>query len=224
MTAFQGFQRGAIRFLIENQERNSKPWFESHRSMYDSLLLDPFRQLIREMTPAMMAIDPEFDMKPAISRTISRIYRDTRFTKEKSLFRDTMWLVIRRLGQDWKTSVPAFYFEIMPKGYRYGMGFYQASREVMDRFREGIDAKPQQFKKAVQFLEESDRFTLNGDLYKRRLPCEHAGGIQNWYQRKSFYLSCERDHDDILYSPRLVEDLIDGFEILGPLYRFIVTV
>jgi len=224
MTAFQGFQPEAIRFLIKNQKQNRKPWFESHRSLYETLLLNPFRQLIQELTPAMMAMDPEFDMKPAINRSISRIYRDTRFSRDKSLFRNTMWLVIRRLGQDWKTSVPAFYFEIMPKGYRYGMGFYQASREVMDRFRGAIDNKPEKFKKAVQFLDKSNLFTLYGDVYKRRLPCEHAETIQNWYQRKSFYLSCDREHDDILYSPRLVADLIEGFEMLGPLYRFIVPV
>ena len=222
MNAFSGFRPDSIQFLVENRQRNSKPWFESHRNRYEILLLNPFRNLIGELTPFMLAIDPDFDLKPAINRTISRLYRDTRFSRDKSLFRDTMWLVIRRLGEDWKTSAPAFYFEISPSGYRYGMGFYAASRMIMDLFREAIDEKPQIFKKATAFLVRSDRYELNGESYKRRLPSRHPQIIQTWYQRKTFYLVCERSHDEVLYSSRLTGELTEGFEILAPLYRFIV--
>ena len=177
MNAFSGFCPESIQFLVENRQRNSKPWFESHRNRYETLLLNPFRNLIRELTPVMLAIDPDFDLKPAINRTISRIYRDTRFSRDKSLFRDTMWLVIRRLGEDWKTTAPAFYSEISPSGYRYGMGFYEASRTVMDYIREAIDEKPQVFKKATAFLFQSDLYELNGESYKRRLPYRHTHQI-----------------------------------------------
>jgi uncharacterized protein (TIGR02453 family) len=222
MRSFQGFSPEAIRFLVENRKHNSKPWFESHRDQYESQLLNPFRHLIQELSPAMLAIDPDFDLKPAINRTISKVYRDTRFSRDKSLFRDTMWLVIRRLGEDWKTTAPAFYFEMMPRGYRYGMGFYEASRVIMDSFREAIDEKTQAFKKVIAFLGQSDRYILNGESYKRLLPSRHPEIIQKWYQRKTFYLSCERSHDAILFSPKLAGELIEGFEILAPLYRFIV--
>jgi uncharacterized protein (TIGR02453 family) len=222
MRPFQGFSPEAIRFLVGNKQRNSKPWFESHRDQYELLLLNPFRQLIQELTPAMLAVDPDFDLRPAINRTISKVYRDTRFSRDKSLFRDTMWLVIRRLGEDWKTTAPAFYFEIMPDGYRYGMGFYEASRVIMDSFREAIDEKTQAFTKVIAFLDRSDRYTLNGESYKRLLPSNHSEVIQTWYQRKTFYLSCERSHDAILFSSKLAGELIEGFEILAPLYRFIV--
>ncbi|MBN2091015.1 DUF2461 domain-containing protein [candidate division KSB1 bacterium] len=222
MNTFGGFRPESIEFLIENKKRNSKPWFEDHRDQYEILLLNPFRQLVQKLTPAMLAIDPDFDLRPAINRTISKLYRDTRFSNDKSLFRDSMWLVFRKMGEDWKTSAPAFYFEIMPHGYRYGMGFYDASRAVMDKFREAIDENTATFKKVIAFLQQTDLYTLNGDLYKRPLPADHPPEIQTWYQRKSFYLSCDRSHDYCLYSGNLPGALIEGFEILGPLYRFII--
>jgi uncharacterized protein (TIGR02453 family) len=219
---FNGFRPEAIQFLIENRKRNSKPWFESHRDQYENLLLNPFKQLITDLTPVMMALDPDFDMRPVVNRTISRIYRDTRFSNDKSLFRDTMWFVFRRLGEDWKTSAPAFYLEINPQGYRYGMGFYEASREAMDWFREGVAEKTSQFKKAIAFLSKSDRYVLNGEMYKRLLPGNFSEDVQNWFQRKTFYLSCDREHDEILYSSKLTGDLTEGFEMLAPVYRFII--
>ncbi|MBN1780838.1 DUF2461 domain-containing protein [bacterium] len=222
MNQFQGFRPEAVQFLIENRERNSKPWFETHRDQYETLLLAPFRQLIADLTPVMMAIDPDFDMRPAINRTISKIYRDTRFSNDKSLFRDTMWLVVRRMGEDWRTSAPGFYFEISPHGYRYGMGFYEASRDVMDRFRVHIGRKTEMFRKTIRFLKESGRFTLNGENYKRPLPGDFPEDVQAWFQKKSFYLSCDREHDDVLFSPGLSGDLTEGFEMLAPAYRFII--
>ena len=91
----------------------------------------------------------------------------------------------------------------------------------MARFRRKIDGAPQTFLKAVAFYESRSPFLLEGEKYKRTLKPEHPAVIQDWYQRKSFYLTCQKPVDDGLFRPALVDDLWDGFTMLAPLYRYL---
>ena len=147
---FKGFRPEALAFLRQIKENNSKPWYEEHKGEYREYLLHPFQDLVTDLAPAMTAIDRQLVTIPTVGKTLSRIYRDTRFSKDKSKYRDAMWLVFRRSNRDW-TQMPAFYFELTPGWYRYGMGFYSALPATMARFREKIDSDPAAFLKTVAF-------------------------------------------------------------------------
>ena len=67
---------------------------------------------------------------------ISRINRDIRFSKDKSPYKARKWVVLKEAlttTQHWKFR-PVFYFELMPEGYAYGMGVYEASPAYMWAF------------------------------------------------------------------------------------------
>jgi len=219
---FTGFSPETLDFLVNLKKNNSKSWFEQHKEEYNERLLGPFRSLAAELGEFMLTIDPYFEVRPQVTRAISRIYRDTRFSKDKSLFRDRMWLTYKRPVKEWM-DLPGFYFELTPGFYRYGMGFYSAKRATMDAFREAMRDDPQAFLKTISFSGDNSLFTLHGDMYKRPLPNDLPEEFQTWYQRRSFYLACNRDIDDALFSPLLVDDLIIGFNMLRPLYRFILN-
>ncbi len=218
--AFQGFSKETITFLRGIRDNNNKPWFEAHRSDYDNHVIADLKDLVVDLGAAMKKIDPAFDVTPAINKTVSRIYRDTRFSKDKSPYKSAMWISFKRSKKEWQ-SAPAYYFEIAPDTYRYGMGFYAASSSVMKDFREMIDNDPKAFKKAVAFFAKQDRYTLEGDMYKRIFDDSKPPEIQEWYQRKSFYLMCQRKHDDRLFSAELVDELIAGFKMTKPLYDYL---
>ncbi len=57
-------------------------------------------------------------VSPQINRTISRIYRDTRFSKDKSPYKTTMWVTFKRPVKEWQNA-PAYFFEITLESYRY---------------------------------------------------------------------------------------------------------
>ena len=217
---FEGFAPETIDFLRDVKARNSKAWFEKNRPIYQKYVLQPFQELVMDMSEAVLTIDPDFDTRPFINRTISRIFRDTRFSKDKSLFRDRVWLTFKPYSKEWKEA-PAYFFEITPVFYRYGMGYYSASRAGMDRFRGKIDATPADFLKAVAFYDSDSPFRLEGKSYKRPLKSEHPPRIQDWYQRRNFYLTCENPIDDALFSPQLEEEILAGFFTLAPLYQYL---
>ncbi|MEW6457318.1 MAG: DUF2461 family protein [Acidobacteriota bacterium] len=74
------------------------------------------------------------------------------------------WIVFKRPNKDWKDA-PAYFFEISPDSYRYGMGFYSASPDTMDRFREMIDKKPKEFLKAISFYAKQQIFVVEGEMH-----------------------------------------------------------
>lgn len=81
---FTGFSQNASAFLRDLAANNNKAWFEAHRQEYEEHLLEPLKALVSDLSGFMLSIDPDFMTIPAVDRTISRIYRDTRFSKDKS--------------------------------------------------------------------------------------------------------------------------------------------
>ncbi len=217
---FNGFSKESLTFLTNVNKKNSKEWFEKNRDTYEKQLLEPFRMLVAELGEDMQKIDPRFEVRPQINKTISKIFRDTRFSKNKSIFKKAMWLTFKRPSKDWKDA-PAYFFELMTDSYRYGLGYYSASRSTMDNLRESINNNPKEFFRATAFYNEKSDIKLMGDKYKRPLESSHPEIIQDWYQRKSFYLAITRKIDGTLFSPRLKVDVAECFKTLGPLYMYL---
>lgn len=218
---FQGFSRKAFTFLRDLGRNNDKAWFEAHRGLYEEHLLQPLRALVSDLTDPMLGIDLSFEVDPAVGKTISRIYRDTRFSKDKSPFHECMWITFKRSGQDWARYIPGYFLEINPTWYRYGLGFYDAAPDLMARFRQQIDDDPKSFLKAVAWFDRQDLFTLQGQTYKRPLGQDKPEPIHTWYNYKSFYLSCDRKIDDAILSPGFAGQLADHFALAAPLYHYV---
>ena len=78
------FSPTGLDFLIENRFNNSKEWFHEHKHIYDEYVLKPLAQLSVDMADTIAAMDDRIVTAPKINKTLSRIYRDTRFSKDKN--------------------------------------------------------------------------------------------------------------------------------------------
>jgi uncharacterized protein (TIGR02453 family) len=218
---FQGFSRKMFTFLRDLGRNNDKAWFEAHRADYEQHVLAPLRDLVNDMADSMLGIDLSFEVAPAVGKTISRIYRDTRFSQDKSPFRDCMWITFKRSAKDWARYVPGYFLEINPTWYRYGLGFYDAAPDLMARFRQQIDEDPKTFLKTIAWFDKQDVFTLEGERYKRPLGQDKPEPIRTWYGYKSFYLTCNRKIGDAILSPAFADQLMEHFGLAAPLYHYI---
>jgi uncharacterized protein (DUF2461 family) len=133
-----------------------------------------------------------------------------------------MWLTYKRPITAWQDA-PAYFFEIAADSYRFGMGFYRASKGTMDRLRKDIELEPERFRQAVAFLGKQDAFVLAGEMYKRVIKPDLAEDLQEWHRRKSLYLVCNRQPDEALFSQRLADDLLQGFFVLAPFYSYLAA-
>lgn len=221
-SGFTGFPPRTFLFLQGLRKHNDKEWFEANKQDYQQFVLRPMQALVEELAPVMLGIDPLLEVTPAVNRTISRIHRDTRFSKDKSPFKTTHWLTFKRLRKEWQNH-PAYFFELSPESYRFGMGFYCADRTSMDKFRADLDADPEPFLKAVAF-HGCGRFSLEGESYKRLLKPDLPAPLLDWYNRKSFFLVSRHTVEAQGIPPFLAEELPVAFAELAPLYQYLAQV
>ncbi|OCG64235.1 hypothetical protein A9G48_03100 [Gilliamella sp. wkB18] len=221
MANFTGFTQDGLNFLQDAWINNSKPWFEEHRVIYDNDLVKPFRLLVEQLAPEMLKIDEWFETRPAIGKTISRIHRDTRFSNDKSLYRSRLWLTFKRPNKDWKEA-PAYFFEISPNSYQYGLGYYCSSKQTMDIFRDEILNDTKKFLAMARCVKKP--FELVGESYKRPLIKEQEEKVATWYNRKNLAVMVTSNHIEDVLNSDLPKKLVKGFKQLIPLYDYLMRV
>lgn len=217
------FSNTTLDFLFENRLQNSKAWFDQHKPDYTRYVLEPLQELVKLLTPCMLELDDLLTTDPRVDKTISRIRRDTRFSKDKFLYRDNMWVVFKR-GKMHGTVVPGFYFELFSNGtFGYGCGFYHASPEYMDTMRSLILENDKSFFKASQAYREQAVFHMEGDCYKRPRYPDAPAAFQGWLQRKNICFCAESSDTELLFSPQLRNKLAEDFKLLAPIYQFLLA-
>ncbi len=217
-TRFNGFTRGTINFFNEIEANNNKVWFESHKEIFTKDVKSLFQDLASDLNSTMINIDSQFGTRP--EKVISRIYRDTRFSRDKSPYKTTMWLTYKRASKNWM-DCPAYFFELSGNSYRYGLGYYSAEKKTMDMFRIKIIENLKIFESNFNKIIKDDLFSIEGTVYKKKIPNDLPEEMQTWYQRRNLYLVCNRPIEKDLFSSKLVSNLIKGYEILKPFYHFL---
>jgi uncharacterized protein (TIGR02453 family) len=219
---FSGFFQGTPLFLAELAANNDRSWFTDHKAEYQEFVQTPLRRLVTALAPTMLDIDPGFDVDPR-GAAVSRIYRDTRFSRNKAPYRVNQWISFKRPSADWP-SRPVFFVEIRPDGYGDGLGFYGATPATMAALRAAmVDHTPRFL--AVAAAATAAGYGVEGDLYKRpRLPSDLPDSARDWYARKNLYLARKYPIDPAFFSTTLVERVRAGFVALEPLYRFLADV
>jgi uncharacterized protein (TIGR02453 family) len=217
---FTGFTPQALRFLMENKMNDSKQWYEEHKSDYKKLVYEPFTELVKELSPVMTQIDASMITTP--SKLISRVRRDTRFTKDKSLYRDNAWIVFLRDKSQMSTS-PCYWFELSQSGSSYGVGYYSAQTGAMASMREMITEGHPAFKAALKAYESQNEFTIGGEMYKRTKFPEQPENLRQWLDRKNIYFQCVQNDFALAFSKELPEVIKNGFIKLKPIYDFFLA-
>lgn len=215
------FSEESLQFLLENRLQDSKLWFQENRQRYQETVLEPLRQLVRELTPWMLQIDPQLNCEPKVGKCISRIYRDTRFSRDKSVFRDVMWVSFFRRKKLYY-GMPGFFFEFSPRRLRWGCGYYQASQETMAAARELMLENSPQFLAARQVAEADPAYRQEGERYKRSRYPKQPEELRRWLDLKNLCLLTEQEDLSLLFQEDLAQVLGRKFEQLNPYYTFLL--
>ena len=209
-------------FLMENRLQNSREWFLAHKAQYQQFVLTPLIQLVEQLYPSLYSIDPKLIIEPKVNRSISRIYRDTRYTRDKSLYREHMWLAFSRDRKE-PNCPPAFVFEFWPDGWRFGCGYYYMPPALMQQVRDMALANDKRFLAAQAVLKQHPEYVLEGDTYKRQHYPDYPPDLQLWLNRKDCCLVCNSRDFDLLFSPLLSQTLAKGFAQMQPVYEFLLA-
>lgn len=210
------FTEKSLLFLSENHKRNDREWFAKNREDYKNFVEAPMLALAEFLGPVMLSLDSSLEISP--KRTLCRIWRDTRFSKDKTLFKKSVWITFRR---EKGLSHPVYFFEFSPDFHRYGCGYYETPAPVMAGIRERILEKDARFQKAQKTLQKLSYFSIEGDLYKRPQFADQPEALRNWLERKSITLMHTSEDQSILLSEDLPGILAEAFINLSPVYDFL---
>lgn len=214
---FQGYSKESFEFFMAIRFNNNRDFFQENRDWYQRAVREPSIALAQELAEGIEAIDPDLERRP--HRVVSRINRDIRFSRDKSPYRDHIWLSFHRVDAE-KGKFPSLYCEISDNGGSCGMGFYHGNRPLMDALRRRILAQPTEAARLCKpVLEE---FSLFADINSRiSIPEAVPAELRALYAAKTFYFEKEISDFELIRSPALAQELRGSFERLAPLYRYI---
>ncbi len=217
---FGGFTQELIAFFSMLRFNNNRPFFEEHREMYERAVHAPLVALADALAPVVHEIDPLLDTRPA--RAVSRIYRDVRFRKDKTPYRDYMWIGYRRVGES-REETCGFYFDISAEAANWGCGYYHMQQAYMRRLREALRERPGHVLSIVSAPEFAERFSLEGELYARQHqpPDDLPAPLHALYRKKNVFAEHHLENMNLLFSPALADQIAEDFRALSPFYELL---
>ena len=216
---FQGLNEDTYQFFWEIAFNNELSFYEANKERYKRNVYEPLKELAIELTPVAQEIDGAFNVRP--SSIISRIRRDTRFSKDKTMFRDHAWLGFRRPGGMLSESL-VVYAEFEREGYGYGMGMYGSNPELMRQIRPRLLARPKEFLALVQNPAFTTRFESVGDMFKRPKITDAPEELLPYLNRKGLSFCYSSPNLAKTLSPEIAEEIKEGFQLLKPVYRLMM--
>ena len=131
-----------FRFLEELAENNNRDWFAANKTRYEKSVRDPVLRFIAEVGPRLHKISPHVVADPRPSGgSLFRIYRDTRFAKDKSPYKTHLGAHFFHESAKKAPSVPGFYLHIQPGESFIAAGIWHPEPAALGRMREAIAAK-----------------------------------------------------------------------------------
>lgn len=217
--AFTGFSPQALKFLRDLKKNNDRAWFVPRKELYERECLAPLRALTVDLARALRKAKIPIDADP--SRVGFRIYRDVRFSRDKSPYKTNLGTYLPYRGI--RGAPGGLYIHVAPKESFAVAGFYQLDKEPLQRWREAMATDPRRFQTVLRALERSGLARSNQEARLKRMPrgFEALGEspIAEYFKIDTFMVSEKLSEAD-LGDARLVEKSLALVKSAKPLLQY----
>jgi uncharacterized protein (TIGR02453 family) len=217
---YDGITDETFWLLGQNKFNNSKEFYETNKSKIKIIALQPMLQIAQIISGDMEKIDDKMNLIP--SKMISRIRRDTRFSRDKSLYRENIWIMFMRPKAEWP-NYPCMWFEITPHGYSYGVSSFDTSPRYMEVYRKALLERPDEFLKAAKEAEAAGA-RFYAENYKKEKPAEISDELKKYYNVKNMYFMAKSDDLSRLKSSGIITELKTAYGEFAKMYNFLKCV
>jgi uncharacterized protein (TIGR02453 family) len=215
------FTPKTLSFLRALKRHNEREWFRDRKDQYEQHVRAPMIAVIEQLARDLPSFAPE--LVADARRSLYRIYRDTRFSEDKSPLKTYVAAVFPpRDGEKHRSA--GLYFEVAPGWVWAGGGLYAPSTADLYRVREHIATHLTQFRAIVEaraFRRQCG--VLKGERLMRvprGFPSDHPAAEFLTFKQ---YLAWREFPDDFAVSPRFYRGLVDVFRATAPLVRYLNT-
>ncbi len=226
-THIEGYPSTALQFLADLQENNNRDWFNAHKQTYLGAIVAPTQAFVANLGLRLKTISPDivFDTRSNGQGSMMRIYRDIRFSQDKSPYKTWVGVVFWE-GPGKKMHVPSFYFHLEATGaFMYG-GIYQFPKALLSAYRDAlVDVElGGEFDDAIAQVTASGDYSLYNEPHYKRVPRgydpEHPRA--QWLKYSGFGVSSPHISSDQLASPDLVDICYDHCRNMAPIQQWLV--
>ncbi len=230
---FTGFEPDAIDFLAELAVNNDREWFNPRKADYERLLKAPMEALVAALADRLAARDIPLQADP--KRSLFRIYRDTRFSKDKSPYKTNLgatfpWLERGADGQPVVAEASAHsnggYFSFQPGEMYVGGGMWRPEKSRLDAFRRALVEDPDRVRAALEDPGFVAAFgSVSASEHLKRIPTGYPPDhpMADLLRYKDVVFGRHLSDDEVL-SPSLPDTLADAYAAGMPVFRFLDTI
>lgn len=219
MYNFKGIKPEAIELLSINRFNDSKSFYEEHKEELKQGATIPMRQIVLDLSEDICEIEPLADTNP--NYVVSRIRRDTRRTKSKLLYRENLWLMLRRNKFQYPFA-PFFWFEFDTGGYAFGLGMWTGKPAQFDYVRQVIMENPKKWLNAVKKAEKAGLIYGSRDYYKKDKIPDVPENLKKFTNAKNMEFVKWVNGIDRLSKTELIDELKMYIKALTPVYELLI--
>jgi uncharacterized protein (TIGR02453 family) len=208
-------------FLKDLKKNNKREWFNANKARYERDVRDPMLRFIGDFSKPLLKISPRIQAIPKkTGGSLFRIYRDTRFAKDKTPYKTHVAAQFRHeAGKD--AHAPGFYLSLEKGKVAMGAGVWHPSGDALVQIRNAIAADAKGWKKVTASKKFKDHFALGGEALKRPprgFDKDHPA-IEE-IKRKDFFGFVELDEETAL-RPDLLKVFTAHCKVASPMMSFL---
>jgi len=214
------FTKEYFNFFSELEKNNNKVWFDANRKRYEEHVKAPFKNFVEHMIVQLAKEDASI-FRDA-SKSIFRINKDIRFSKDKSPYKLNCAAVFGKGGT--KDKRPGYYFHVGHKEIFLGGGMYDPSKEDLIKIRQEIFYNSDTFNKIINQKDFKEYFGAVQGQRSKLLSEEYKAfeKEQPYIANKQFYSMGELMKEDILANG-LDKKVLKYFKAMKPLNDFLTN-
>jgi uncharacterized protein (TIGR02453 family) len=225
---FGGFPEAGVHFLRELRENNEKPWFEANRKRFLETVQQPALDLVQALGTRLQEAHPEivWDLRTNGGGSLMRIYRDTRFSPDKSPYKTNVAMIFSARGER-KMAMPGFGLQITPEEVGLVAGVFTFDKPVLERYRQAVmtersgralDAA------AAQIRKSGEGYAWGGQTY-RRVPTGYAADHPraDWLKYTGLHVYSPTLTLELAATPALVDEAMTHFAVMAPVYEWLMV-
>ena len=218
-TKFPGFSAEAITFLRGLERNNKREWFHPRKHIYEEHIKKPLEQLVNAVNAELADFSPRH-VTPT-KKAIFRIYRDTRFSKDKKPYKTHVaaTFFLQNLG---KAAGPCYYFHFTPKELLVFAGVYMPERDELIAIRNLLAEQHQDFERV---LAGRTLRKCMGNLQGEQLSRVPKGydkdhPAEDLVRRKQWFLESTLEGGAVT-SNRMLAEIVGRFRAAAPMVEFL---
>ena len=210
----------SLQFLKKLKSNNNREWFEKNKQLYLQAK-EEFEGFVDDLIPSIHKFDKKISTDLKAKDCTFRIYKDVRFSKDKSPYKTNMGAVFNPGGK--KTAIAGYYLHMEPGQSFFGGGVYMPEAEKLQAIRQEIDYHPKEFlkilnassfKKYFNGLDEEDKLKNPPKGFDKDHP------LVEILKHKHFIVS-HAISDKQLLDKKAISILADGFKAMHPFLEYL---